>query len=199
MFLIRTPALICWLATVLLTGCQTGKVRSSIGTRSSEPTAAPSIRNNCASLLYELVSEEKHLSKLLLVKRESDPLEILVKEISSATGRHADILETMAKQDNSLNLSATLLPDGEAATRKRIAKTKQDQLLHSSGAEFEFALLLTQVEALSYGSHLAWVAADSSSNNHQAEQLRTISAELQQLHGKVIRQLKLNASRSAVK
>lgn len=189
---IRTLLPISVLALLSLTGCQQfEKERSQSANEAAvESGQAVSIRNNCASLLFQLVSEEKNLSKLLLIKRESDRLEAIVKEISSAAARHADALEKMAKQDRTLNLSSVLLPEGEVRTRKAIAKAKQDQLLHSSGADFELALLLTQVEALNYGAHLARVAADSSREAHQAEQFRAISAGLQRLHGKVVRLLK---------
>jgi len=115
-----------------------------------DSTQRQSIRNNCASLLHELLDEEKNVSKLLIIKRESDDLETLIKTISKSAGRLAETLEHMARQDRSLNLRMTLLPAGEAATRKAIAKTKQDQLLHSSGGRFELQLLLTQAEALNY-------------------------------------------------
>ena len=150
-------------------------------------------RNNALALLDELLNEEKHLSKILLIKRESDELNRLVKDISQSAAQGAKRLETLMKEDPSLHLPGNGLPPGEKATRAAIAKTKQHALLHSSGAEFEFQLLLTQTQALGYGAHLAQVAADNDLLPGRAREFSRLSAELEQLYEQVLARLRIKA------
>jgi hypothetical protein len=152
------------------------------------------LRNNCSSLLYELLEQEKNVSKLLLVKLERPPLKSLIKEISSVSKREASQLEKMAKQDRTLNLRVTSLPLGEKATREAISKTRTGELLRASGHDFELRLLLTQAEALSYAAHLAGVAAANEPEPRRARQFAGLSDEMQRLYADVIALLRSPAS-----
>jgi hypothetical protein len=154
------------------------------------PTLPQHVRNNSASLLNDLLNEEKHLSKVLLVKRESDELQRLVERISAAAGRGAKQLEQLAKTNATLQLTVAGLPPGEAAARAAIAKTKQRALLQSSGTEFELNLLLTQIEALNYGAHLADVAALNDSTPANAAVFGNISRGLKGLYAEVVARLR---------
>lgn len=161
-----------------------------------QPAAqAEFVRNNAASLLYDLLNEEKNVSKVLLIKRERDELDRLIKTISTVAGDAVKNLEQLAKSDPTLNLKAPALPAGEKATREAISKTKTSQLLGSSGPEFEFQLLLTQVEALSYGSHLARVAGENSANAAQRNEFSRLSVQLRDLFEQSIALLKAPAKR----
>jgi hypothetical protein len=82
------------------------------------------------------------------------------------------------------------LPLGETATRKAISKTKENVLLHSKDAEFEFQLLLTQAEALNYGAHLAQVAAGNEQDVNRTREFLKLSAQLRELHGQVVEMLR---------
>jgi hypothetical protein len=73
-------------------------------------------------------------------------------------------LESLAKNDPTLNLHALQLPPGEIATRDAMSKTMEHELLFTSGEKFELHLLLTQTTALDYGSHLAKIASENSSS-----------------------------------
>jgi hypothetical protein len=99
----------------------------------------------------------------------------------------------MAKDDPSLALESLALPSGEVATRKAIAKTKASSLLHSSRTDFEFKLLLTQVEALSYGLHLAKVAAEHEPNAERSRRFSDLGAEMERLYQETARLLQARA------
>ena len=58
-------------------------------------------------------------------------------------------------------------------------------MLKSSGEKFELTLLLTQVQALNYGAHLAKVARDNDFQADRARVLAAMSDELQKLHDEV--------------
>jgi hypothetical protein len=78
------------------------------------------------------------------------------------------------------------LPVGEKATRDAISKTKEKELLFSSGENFEFNLLLTQADALSYGWHLAKIAAENSSRPEQVKEFTSLSLAMQDLYKQVV-------------
>ena len=141
-------------------------------------------------MLYELLNEEKNVSKILIIKRDSPDLKRLINNISHTARQGAKLLDSVAGKDPRLHLSLTALPPGEQATRKAIAKTKQHELLQSKGAEFEFQLLLTQSEALNYGAHLAQVAADNEPQRARAQQFANLSIKLKTLHQQVLAMLR---------
>lgn len=149
-------------------------------------------RNNVLALLDDLLGDEKNLSKILIVKRNSDELGKLVENISKTAGNGAKMLEIFAKDEPGLNLRVTDLPPGEVATRRAISKTKEKLLLHSKDAEFEFQLLLTQVEALNYGAHLAMIAAENETRPEGSRAFLQLSAQLRNLHEQVVAMVRKN-------
>jgi hypothetical protein len=144
------------------------------------------MRNNSVSLLYDLLGDEKNVSKVLIIKGNRESLHSLIKNISATTGDGAKRLEQLAKIDPTLNLHALELPAGEKATRDAIAKTEEKELLFSSGENFEFTLLLTQADALSYGWHLAKIAAENSADPAQIREFDSLNVALQNLYQQVV-------------
>src|SRR5688572_14694669 len=96
------------------------------------------------ALLFELLGDEKNVSKLLLIKRERPELRDLVQDVAQRCGTAHEELERIAKADAALNLKTNGLPAVEIETRKAIGKTKAKQLLTESGEEFELRLLIAQ-------------------------------------------------------
>lgn len=139
------------------------------------------VRNNASSLLAQLLDQEKNVSKILIIKHGSHELSGLIKAISTAAADGAKRLKDLAQHDPTLDLRRQELPAGEKASRDAEGKTEEYDLLLSSGADFEFTLLLTQAQALDYGSHLAKVAADNSEDPGEADAFLTMSRTLNQL------------------
>ena len=174
------PALGALLAAAcVLTGCQSPKA----GPRRGDRTLAT--RNNCYSLLHQLLDEQKDISVLRFIKPERADLKNLVKRIAADSAAGAKLLEDFARGDPSINLEDFRLPPGEQATRDAIASTKENQLLGKTGEEFELTLLLTQTEALSYAWHLAKVASENERDPARARALAGLSEEMQNLYGEV--------------
>ncbi len=144
------------------------------------------MRNNSVSLLYDLLGDEKNVSKVLLIKGSREAMHSLIEAISATTGDGAKQLEQLAKADPTLNLHAIELPPGEKATRGAITKTEEKELLFSSGENFEFTLLLTQADALSYGWHLAKIAAENSADPAQIREFDSLNVALQNLYQQVV-------------
>src|ERR1017187_4696412 len=179
-------------AACVLTGCQSPKTGAPSGS-----SAVQSTRNNCYSLLHQLLDEQKDVSILRFIKREHTGVKDLVKKIAANSATGAKLLEEFAKDDPSIRLDDIRLPPGELATRDAIASTKQKELLSQTGDTFELTLLLTQTEALSYAWHLAKVAGENEPQPDRARALAGIGQDMQSLYHEVFLLL-LSQSNSSV-
>jgi hypothetical protein len=179
-------------AAGVLTGCQSPKATPPAGSGAAQAT-----RNNCYSLLHQLLNDEKNVGLLRFIKREPEDVKILVKKIAANAGAGAKLLEEFAKDDPSIILDDIRLPPGEAATRDAIASTREKELLGQSGAEFELTLLLTQTEALSYAWHLAKVAGENESQPDRARALAGVSKDMENLYHEVFVMLLTKTKSSA--
>lgn len=168
----------------ILTGCQSPKARAPVASG-----AAQSTRNNCYSLLHQLLEDEKNVSLLRFIKREEADVKKLIKKIAANAATGAQLLEEFARHDPAIRLDDFRLPPGEAATREAIAATKKQELLGQSGDAFELSLLLTQAQALSYAWHLAKVAGENESQPERARALANLSEDMEKLYHEVIRLL----------
>jgi hypothetical protein len=175
------PLLAVMLSTAcFLAGCQSPKALPPGGS-----AAAPTTRNNCYSLLHQLLAEQQDVSMLRFIKPEHTDLKKLVKRIATTSGAGARLLEEFAKDDPSIRLDDIGLPPGELATRDAIASTKEKELLGQTGDTFELTLLLTQTEALSYAWHLAKVAGENEPQPGRAQALAGLSGDMQSLYRQV--------------
>ena len=180
------------LVAIMLSGChQKGNLEP--GNDKSPADEKLVIRNNAAGFsLYELLGNEKNVSKILIVKNSSDELGQLIKTISAKLGEYRKQLDGLAGNNPNLDLHAIELPQGEKATRAAVAKTAEHELLTSSGKEFEFNLLLMQAEALNYGCHLANTAAENSSLPEEIQTFKEMSQTMKNLYDQVILQMRQN-------
>ena len=155
-------------------------------------SAAPSrdsrlaIRNQGYSLLYKLLSDEKNVSKLLVIKKENSDVGDLITKIAEVTGAAAKELDAFAKGDSHLHLNMDGLPVVEKETRELIAKTRGKELVTKTGEKFELRILLTQIEAMSYGVHLAVVVQTHETDESRRKFLGDLSQQLQDLHQSII-------------
>ena len=180
MKIILTLLTVSVLLAFVTTGCQSPKVRSASGT-----SVARSTRNNCYSLLYQLLNDQKNVSMLRFIKRENSDVKKLVNNIAVNSAAGAKLLEEFAKEDPSIRLDDIRLPPGEQSTRDAIASSKEKELLRHTNGEFELALLLTQTEALSYGWHLAKVAGENEPQVDRARSLVKVSEDMENLYNQV--------------
>jgi len=168
------------LAICVLTGCQSPKAMPSSGN-----DASLSARNNCYSLLHQLLDDQKDVSLLHFIKSEHPDVKKLIKKIATTSATGATLLEQFAKDDPTIKLDDIWLPPGEVAARDAIASTKEKELLNQTGDKFELTLLLTQTEALSYGWHLAVVASLYEPNPDRAHALVGIGVDMDNLYHEV--------------
>jgi hypothetical protein len=164
-------------AACVLTGCQSPKAGPPSGSNDAQAT-----RNNCYSLLHQLLEEQKDVSILRFIKPEHSDVKDLTKKIAAASGAGSKLLEEFSRRDPSIILNDIWLPPGEESTRDAIASTKKKELLSHTGDEFELTLLLSQTEALSYAWHLAQAAAENEPDPERARALVGVGKDMQNFY-----------------
>ncbi|HVY68522.1 MAG TPA: hypothetical protein VHH73_01245 [Verrucomicrobiae bacterium] len=164
------------LAIAILTACQSARPSKPLPATAN--ATALSTRNNCYSLLHQLLDEQKDVSLLRFIKREPDDLKTLVKAIAADSGKGAKMLEEFARQDPAIRLDDYRLPPGETATREAEAATTRKEILQRTGQDFELALLLSQFQALGYARHLAKVGAENDPQPERSRALATLGEEM---------------------
>ena len=174
--------IVCALA---VTGCST--VQKVL------PTAAwhkARVRNEGYSLLYQLMSQDSDVAKILIIKHADPPIADIIKEIASTCGQAKKELEQFHEKDRHLSFEMTNLPQIEQKTRDAIESTVTKQLLFSSGKKFEVRLLFTQAESMNYAAHLAKILHDQEDDPARKAFLATLSQQCTTLHDRVMELLK---------
>jgi hypothetical protein len=162
----------------VLTGCQSSQVGSPWAKSPREPGVARGVRNNCYSLLYDLLKQESHVGLLRFIKREDDDLKKLMRDIATRSAAGAKQLEEFAAQDDSISLTDIWLPAGEEDTRRAIAELTRKELMDRSGERFEVTLILSQNKALGYASQLAMIGAENDLQAERRQALQHLGQEL---------------------
>jgi hypothetical protein len=144
------------------------------------------IRDEGYSLLYTLADKQSDVGKVLIIKHASEKVSIEIKQIAEVFGQAKKQLDGFAKEDGSLDFKMSHLPPMEEKTRAAIESTTTKDLLFSSGKAFELRLLLTQVQALDYASHLAGQLADQDGNPKRKEFLTQFAKQCEQHHKQVV-------------
>lgn len=137
------------------------------------------------ALLYDLVSKEKHVSKLLLIKWETPQLKAVIQKVARDSKKIAQELEKLAKQNPPLNLKVTRLPLIEQKARDLIEKEEGKGLLHTSDKPFEFKLLQSQISGMNYGSHLAEALLETETNAARRDFLQRAQGTLTGLRDEI--------------
>src|SRR5882724_3700109 len=148
--------------------------------------SAARTRDEGYSLLYTLADKQRNVDKVLIIKHAGAKVSSEIKQIAQVFGQAKERLDGFAKDDGSLNFKMLHLPSMEQKTRAAMESTTTKDLLFSSGKAFELRLLLTQVEALNYGSHLANQLADMEGNMKRKEFLTQFAKQCEQHHKQVV-------------
>ena len=137
---------------------------------------------NGYSLLYKLCADEKPLDQILIVKTTPKEIAAYLHEVSKSAKEDVSMLEDLHDQDHAVRFNARGLPQFEEDTRDSIRDEKQHLLLFGTkDSSFVRALLVTQIEAGTYGDNLAKVLADAEPNAHRAAVVRKISQRWEKL------------------
>jgi hypothetical protein len=146
--------------------------------------------NNGYSLLHDLCDQEKQLDMILIVKTTPKDVADFAHEVSKAAKENLDLLEDLQDHDKAIRFDQGGLPQFEIDTRAAIKADKQHRLLFgTTDSAFARTLLVSQIEAGTYGANLAKVLADTEPNAHRAAVLQKISARWGKLRDKAYRLL----------
>jgi hypothetical protein len=119
------------------------------------------------SLLYAVASQQKDTDKLLLVKAESDSVDVLINEIADYMKQLSTELEDFSKRYPALTIEQQFLPEVEVKARDSITEETTKTLLSLSGREFERYLLFKQRSALDAEHHISKVMIDLETNEER--------------------------------
>jgi hypothetical protein len=144
------------------------------------------VRDEGYSLLYTLADKQSNVDKVLIIKHASEKVSAEIKQIAEVFKQGKEQLDEFAKEDGSLNFKMSHLPSMEEKTRAAIESTTTKDLLFSSGKTFELRLLLTQVQALNYVSHLANQLAAQDGNPKRKEFLTQLAKRCEQHYKQVM-------------
>jgi hypothetical protein len=182
---------------IFLTSC--GMLGKDHRSSSNHPATTNLADGNGYALLFDLVGDEKDVSKLRFLKHEPPALKNLVNAIAATNRIAYKKLEELGKADPSLNLKQTGLPLDEVHTRDSISKFKEHALLSQKGKEFQLQLLLSQNEGLTYGAHLAKTTAGTEEKPARKQVLKQIASDLGKLQEQVFQMILSNYSGIAEK
>lgn len=141
--------------------------------------------NHGYSLLHHLCEQEKQVDMILMVKTTPPNVARFLHEVSKNAGNDLGIFEKMADRDSAIRYNDQGLPVIETETRASIKDDKQHMLLFGvKDSDFAKTVLITQVEAGTYGMNLASVLADTEPNGRRAAELRRMSGRWEKLRNK---------------
>ena len=106
------------------------------------------------ALLYELCEKQRKADGVYVLKSGSATVKGVVQEIAAANGVMADALKSATERGEAVgDLKATGLPGVEVSAREAIEGQRTKAILF--GEDWEKVMVLSQLEATSYGAALA--------------------------------------------
>lgn len=151
----------------------------------SQPVMTTTEMPSNVGLLYELVSKQKQVGMILIIKSIPEPTAALVRDIADASKDATQTLESLADKNA---LKQNTLPPLEQAVRDAI-EAHQRKVLLTAGDDAELRLLLTQTQATQYAQHLAEQLALQWSDNNAKAKLNDMAARFKALNARTIDRL----------
>lgn len=142
---------VVWVAVALLLGgCETQP------TVDPDALAVDPVEVQGYALLHDLVSRQRGVSKILILKSPSGETAAIIRDIAKTADEATGKLKAFAAARGiELSTESTGLPQFDLANRQRIESRNTKYLLFGSGESFEVKLIFTQLNACEYGLTLA--------------------------------------------
>ncbi len=139
-------------------------------------------RTNGYSILYKLCEQERPLDLILMVKTTPKKIADYLHSVSASAKEDVAWMDQLQAHDKSLKYDERGLPPLEEDTRTAIEADKQHMLLFGSkDSAFVRAVLITQIDAGTYGMNVAKVLADAEPNTHRASVIRKIGSRWEKI------------------
>jgi hypothetical protein len=146
-------------------------------------------QNQGYSLLYKLMSDEKDVGKIFILKSADDSVKGLVKEIGDAAQSAKQRMDELSKADKELAYDLPDLPYIEQRGRDLQAKDDEHELLFSSGKDFELRLLFTQTQAMDYATQLCKALDETEKNPDRKAFLENLAKQCGGFHDRLMKML----------
>lgn len=141
--------------------------------------------NHGYALLYSTIVSETDLAQVLMIKNPRTEVAALLKDITEFAKDARDSLAAAAADDPALGFATHGLPHAEARTRDLITQTTSRRVMMTGGRQFEYTILLTQHEALTYIIHLAEALREMDENEDRRAYLAELRTDAMILHQRV--------------
>ncbi|MEM8550514.1 MAG: hypothetical protein AAGF10_06965, partial [Verrucomicrobiota bacterium] len=102
------------------------------------------------ALLYTVVSQNKDVDDLLIIKSPGKDIETWVKEVAKLCGEVNDQLEAWKKDGSITNLNDTYLPEAEVKARGIDTSKTSSELLWGGGVNLRVGLMVSELSAVGY-------------------------------------------------
>jgi len=156
--------------------CLWGAGNAMASGRGSEASDRQDKLNGGYYLLHHLCEDEVQLPLLVAIKHTPPDIVDYVDRIAKTAHSGLDTMDRIKKGNSSVQFDKNPLPPIEIDVRASIRETKQHQLVFgTTDKAFVRALLISQIEATSYGLHLAKVLAEQDPDRSKA--LQALSAK----------------------
>jgi hypothetical protein len=143
-------------------------------------------RNEGYSLLYKLMSDEKDVGKIFILKSASDPVKGLVKEIGGACDAAKKQMDGFPAANNRIEFDVLDLPKLEQKARDFEAKEDEHGLLFNSGETFEVRLVFSQLQAMGYGMNLCKALIEAEDDEGHKQFLTNLSNQCSEFHDRLL-------------
>jgi hypothetical protein len=143
---------------------------------SARPEQAAATLDHGYSLLHQVLHEESSVTLIFALKKVSEPIETLVRQVGDAAASGERSIRKMAVLLPPVAYNSDGLPLIEVSTRHHIANQLAKSLL-LAGDSFELQLLLTQQNACVYISALASTLATAESNAERSAMLTALARD----------------------
>ncbi|MEM9227439.1 MAG: hypothetical protein AAGA45_05685, partial [Verrucomicrobiota bacterium] len=102
------------------------------------------------ALLYNVVSQNKDVDDLLMIKSPGKDIEAWVKEVAKLCGEVNNQLEAWKKAGSVTNLEDTHLPEAEVKARGIDTGKTSSELLWGGGVNLRVGLMVSELSAVGY-------------------------------------------------
>jgi hypothetical protein len=167
------------LTAAVLTACAAAPTRT-------DPAPNPRQRElaNGYSLLHDLLAKQADVDKVLWIKSADPATETLLQDIAVASKAGRDWIAQTVQATPGLSLNQAHLPPLEMATREAIERTSRAAIL--MGGDFARRMLLSQISAIEYGTHLAQVLAERENDAARQTWLREWAKRYADLYDRAV-------------
>lgn len=133
--------------------------------------------NHGYALLYATIESETDVAQVMMIKNPRPEVADLLRNITEFAKAARDRLRALAADDPALGFDQHGLPHAEARTRDLITQSTSQRVMMSAGRRFEYTILLTQREALTYIVHLAETLREMDEDERRRAWLETLRSE----------------------